>query len=299
MKAGTHDVAVTFIERARVESDEFVGVLPGDRVQPRRPRAAAGGRRAGRGAVQLSRRVGHAEPAARLRLPSNPDRRAQRRADVRPTHRREPGPPRVPPPGDQAGRRIADAVLRERTEGQGRIRCRHRAADRGRARQPRVPLSRGSRARAHLPGNQSFPLERSRAGLAAVVLPLESGAGRGAARRRRRRQTEATPASCARRRCGCCRIRARRVWCATSRSSGWTSTSSTKSSPIRICFRPSTTSCGRTGHRDRVVHGERPARGSQRRRPAHRRPHVPQRAAGAALRHHLGARSAVPPRDAR
>ena len=30
VKAGAHDVAVTFIERARVESDEFVGFLPGD-----------------------------------------------------------------------------------------------------------------------------------------------------------------------------------------------------------------------------------------------------------------------------
>jgi len=30
VKAGTRDVAVTFIERARVESDEFVGVFPGD-----------------------------------------------------------------------------------------------------------------------------------------------------------------------------------------------------------------------------------------------------------------------------
>ena len=30
VKAGTRDVAVTFVERSRVESDEFVGVLPGD-----------------------------------------------------------------------------------------------------------------------------------------------------------------------------------------------------------------------------------------------------------------------------
>jgi hypothetical protein len=30
IKAGTYDVVVTFIERARAESDEFVGVLPGD-----------------------------------------------------------------------------------------------------------------------------------------------------------------------------------------------------------------------------------------------------------------------------
>jgi mono/diheme cytochrome c family protein len=30
VKAGTHDIAVAFIERARIESDEFVGFLPGD-----------------------------------------------------------------------------------------------------------------------------------------------------------------------------------------------------------------------------------------------------------------------------
>ena len=30
VKAGTYDVAVTFVERARIESDEFVGFLPGD-----------------------------------------------------------------------------------------------------------------------------------------------------------------------------------------------------------------------------------------------------------------------------
>ena len=44
VKAGTHDVAVTFIERARVESDEFVGVLPGDPFSrgDREPRLAGG-----------------------------------------------------------------------------------------------------------------------------------------------------------------------------------------------------------------------------------------------------------------
>ena len=55
VKAGTHDVAVTFIERARVESDEFVGVLPGDEFSrgDREPRLA--GRRAGGRPVQLAR----------------------------------------------------------------------------------------------------------------------------------------------------------------------------------------------------------------------------------------------------
>src|SRR5262249_39162416 len=42
--AGTYDVAVTFIERARVESDEFVGFLPGDAFSrgDREPRLVGG-----------------------------------------------------------------------------------------------------------------------------------------------------------------------------------------------------------------------------------------------------------------
>jgi mono/diheme cytochrome c family protein len=44
VKAGVHDVAVTFIERVRVESDEFVGFLPGDAFSrgDREPRVAGG-----------------------------------------------------------------------------------------------------------------------------------------------------------------------------------------------------------------------------------------------------------------
>lgn len=44
VKAGTYDVAVTFIERARVESDEFVAFLPGDEFSrgDREPRLVAG-----------------------------------------------------------------------------------------------------------------------------------------------------------------------------------------------------------------------------------------------------------------
>jgi hypothetical protein len=44
VKAGTRDVVVTFIERARVESDEFVGFLPGDAFSrgTREPRVAGG-----------------------------------------------------------------------------------------------------------------------------------------------------------------------------------------------------------------------------------------------------------------
>jgi len=44
VKAGTHDVAVTFIERARVESDEFVAFLPGEDFSrgDREPRVVGG-----------------------------------------------------------------------------------------------------------------------------------------------------------------------------------------------------------------------------------------------------------------
>jgi len=44
VKAGAHDVAVTYIERARVESDEFVGFLPGDAFSrgDREPRLVGG-----------------------------------------------------------------------------------------------------------------------------------------------------------------------------------------------------------------------------------------------------------------
>ena len=44
VNAGTYDVAVTFIERARVESDEFVGFLPGDAFSrgDREPRLQGG-----------------------------------------------------------------------------------------------------------------------------------------------------------------------------------------------------------------------------------------------------------------
>jgi hypothetical protein len=44
VRAGTYDVAVTFLERARVESDEFVGFLPGDAFSrgDREPRIQGG-----------------------------------------------------------------------------------------------------------------------------------------------------------------------------------------------------------------------------------------------------------------
>ena len=141
VKAGTYDVAVTFIERARVAVGRVRRLPAGRRVQPRRSRAAPGRRREGGRPVQLARRVGHAEPPQDLRLPA---RRQDAGARVRPAHRRHSGARRVPPSGHRAGRRRPDAVLRQGTR--ERLRRRRRAVDRGGARQPGVPVSDDSYA---------------------------------------------------------------------------------------------------------------------------------------------------------
>ena len=83
VKAGTYDVAVTFIERARVESDEFVGFLPGDAFSrgDREPRIQGG--------VQVMGPFNSpgvsdtAEPAAHLRVPPRQAGRASRRRCAR------------------------------------------------------------------------------------------------------------------------------------------------------------------------------------------------------------------------
>jgi hypothetical protein len=92
-KAGTHDVAGD-LHRARARRVGRVRRLPARRrVQPRRSRAAPGGRREGGRPVQLAGRVRHAEPPQDLRLPA---RRQDAGARLRPAHRRDAGARRVP-----------------------------------------------------------------------------------------------------------------------------------------------------------------------------------------------------------
>jgi hypothetical protein len=123
VKAGTYDVAVAFIERAR-------------RVQPRRPHPAPGGRRHGARTVQRHRRVGDAEPPEGVRV-------SHGRSSVHAAHRRQPGAPRLPPPGDRGGSGVAPPLLRRRAEITRRVRHWRRAPDCGRAREPRVLVSGG------------------------------------------------------------------------------------------------------------------------------------------------------------
>ena len=182
-----------------------------------------------------------------------------------------------------------------------RLRRRHRAGGRRGAGQPRVPVPRDpGRRQANATASRRVPAERSGAGLAAVVLPVEPGPGRGAARRSPRR------ASCAPR--SALQAQALRMLKDPRASSlvrnfalKWLDLDNLDEVVPDPNLFPTfnDAAAARPGHRDRVVRLERAARGSQRRRPAHGRPHVPQRAAGAALRHHVGARPAVPARDAR
>ena len=113
VKAGAHDVAVTFIERARIESDEFVGFLPGDEFSrgDRMPRLVDGVKVVGpfnSPGVSETPAGGESSCAA----PARPDRGTA----VCPPHRREPRPSRVSPAGDGGRDRFADAVFRAAAE---------------------------------------------------------------------------------------------------------------------------------------------------------------------------------------
>jgi mono/diheme cytochrome c family protein len=93
VKAGTYDVAVTFIERARVESDEFIGVIRGDEFSrgDREPRLAGGVQVTGpfdspgvsdtasRRLIFVCRPDGNQERACARRIAGNLARRAFRR----------------------------------------------------------------------------------------------------------------------------------------------------------------------------------------------------------------------------
>jgi mono/diheme cytochrome c family protein len=93
VKAGTHDVGVTFIERARIESDEFVQFLPGDEFSrgDRAPRVIGGVRVEGpydspgvsetpsRTKIFVCRPVQTADKACARRIAENLARRAFRR----------------------------------------------------------------------------------------------------------------------------------------------------------------------------------------------------------------------------
>ena len=120
VKAGTYDVGVTFIERARIESDEFVGFLPGDEFSrgDRAPRVIGGVRvegpfnSPGVSETPSRRKIFVCRPMDGASKRTRPTKKS-----VRPPHRREPRAPRFPSSGDERRHRFADAVLRRRESG--------------------------------------------------------------------------------------------------------------------------------------------------------------------------------------
>ena len=144
VKAGTHDVAVTFIERARVESDEFVGFLPGDAFSrgDREPRLVDGvqvvgpfnspgvSETASRGGSSSASPTANEETACARRIAENLARRAFRRPVTETIS--------IPcMPYFDSGRGLSRRSGRRR-----RVRCGHRAGDRCRAGQSRVSVPR-------------------------------------------------------------------------------------------------------------------------------------------------------------
>ena len=127
--------------------------------------------------------------------------------------------------------------------------------------------------------------QRSRARVAAVVLPLEQHPRRRAARSRGAR-ARCGSLACSTRRCGACSpIRASEAL-TTNFAGQWLQLRNLATVTPRKCSSPiSTRRCGRASARDRAVLRQHRPRGPQRDRAADRRLHVPQRAAGAALRH--------------
>ena len=94
-----------------------------------------------------------AEPRSHLRLPSDD---GGRRGGVRDQDRHAARGAGVPPPGEQARHRVADALLRRRPQG-ARLRERHRRGARGDPREPAVRLPRRVRLRVHIRSAKASP----------------------------------------------------------------------------------------------------------------------------------------------
>ena len=168
----------------------------------------------------------------------------------------------------------------------------------GRARESRVPASHRTGPRRHS-AEHAVPRRRSRAGLPAVVLSLEQHSRRRAAARgcggnpaRARRARSAGPAHARRRAFEGARDQLR-LAVAAAPEPGFDLTRHAALSGLRRQS-PAGVPPG-----NGALLRQRPAGGSQRARSAQRQLHLPQRAAGQALRHSARLREPVPAGDAR
>ena len=167
-------------EQAVPAHDEHAGLDPGLHLLP--------ARRAGhhRGAARCEGREGHGQPPAHLRVPAGD---AARRRRVCAHDRLDAGEACVPTAVDRRGSEGPDAVLSGGPRRGRKLRRRHRGGAAARARGSRVHLPRRARTGGARGGPELSP-ERPRAGVPALVFPVEQHSRRRADRRGCRRQAE-------------------------------------------------------------------------------------------------------------
>ena len=122
--------------------------------------------------VCRERRREHPEPPPVVRVSAG----CRRRREVREGDSHHADAARLPPADLEGGRRGADGVL-SRGAGRRRFRGRNREGVERGPHQPRVPVPRGSRSEEDT-GRRRLQNQRSRAGIPAVVLPVEQHPGR-------------------------------------------------------------------------------------------------------------------------
>ena len=254
VKAGQREVTVAFLKRSSAVDETvrlpFLRPYPAGNNIPETRMGAALRSVEISGPHDGARGRRHAEPAAHLRVPAGGDARRRRRArPVRPGNRvREDDPVDAGAarlPASRQRRRLAAAAgVLQRGPGAGRLRSRHRAGLEAAAGQPGVPVPRRARS-AEPPAGHRLPHQRSRAGLAAVVLPLEQHPRRRAARRRREGPAARSGGARAPGAAHAGRSRGPRRSSRTSPASGCTCATCRDGAGRRASSRISTTACAR------------------------------------------------------
>ena len=173
--AGQHKLAVTFLHRSFAESDERTRTIALEGGQERIQAAHA---LQIRGPLSVTGMSAVGEPREDLHLSAES---ATRRDSLREQDRREPRAARLPAPGDRRGYQSLDGVLQGGIC-DGRLRRRRARCAQRDPGEPAFPLSRGIGSR----DRRDSHAERSGAGVASVLLPVEQPAGRGTPEARHR-----------------------------------------------------------------------------------------------------------------
>ena len=288
--AGQHKLAVTFVHRSFAESDERTRTVALEGGQERIQAAHA---LEIRGPLAVT---GMSQSASRAKIFICQPVEASRRGALRAEDRREPRAARLPASRDRRGRHSRDGVLQVGIR-HGRLRRRRARCAQRHPGQSAFPLPGGIRRR----GRRRSHAERSRAGVPPVVLPVEQSAGRRAAEARHRiasrqaRRAGGAGEPDAGRPAGQGVERRLRVPVAAPLQAG---RDHARPGAVPARERPAGSARAVQGG-VAALHRQRVAQRSQRVRAADGRLHLPERAAGDALRHRDGEGQPLPPGDAR